>query len=76
MDRKFTRQTLSLKIFLKAIRIHQWSKNLLLLAPLLLAHAYGDFQKLQLVFQGMLAFSLSASAIYLINDLFDLENDR
>jgi 4-hydroxybenzoate polyprenyltransferase/phosphoserine phosphatase len=59
----------------KAIRPHQWAKNVLLLVPLLLAHNLG----LRLAAQVALAFvcfSLTASATYLVNDLLDIEADR
>jgi 4-hydroxybenzoate polyprenyltransferase/phosphoserine phosphatase len=63
------------KAFLKAIRLHQWAKNVLIFVPLLLAHAL----KLSLVLQAILAFfcfSLCASATYIVNDLLDIETDR
>ena len=63
------------KAFLKAIRVHQWAKNVLIFVPLLLAHAL----QLRLVLQAILAFfcfSLCASATYIVNDLLDIETDR
>ena len=60
----------------RALRPHQWVKNLLVLVPLLTAHAYGD----PLAWRGALltfwAFCATASAFYLFNDLLDLEADR
>ena len=58
---------------LRALRPHQWSKNLLLFLPLLAAH---DISHLGAVFLGFLAFCLTASAVYVINDLLDLSVDR
>ena len=58
---------------LKGLRPHQWSKNLLLFLPMLAAH---DLVKLLPVFLGFLAFCLTASAVYVINDLVDLPADR
>lgn len=61
--------------FFKLLRIHQWSKNFLLFLPVFL----GGQLKLSIgliSMQGFLAFSLVASAFYIINDLFDIENDR
>jgi decaprenyl-phosphate phosphoribosyltransferase len=58
------------------LRPAQWTKNFLLLAPLFFAGQV--FQKeawLSLVF-GMIAFSLAASSIYILNDYFDAELDR
>lgn len=58
---------------LKALRPHQWSKNALLFLPLLAAH---DFSALPSVLLGFVAFCLTASAVYVINDLMDLRADR
>lgn len=57
----------------KALRPHQWSKNMLLFLPVLAAH---DLSKIGLVVLGFLAFCLTASAVYVINDLLDLAADR
>ena len=58
---------------LKAIRPHQWSKNMLVFLPLVASH---DFSRIIPVMLGFLAFCLSASAVYVINDLLDLSADR
>jgi len=61
---------------LKAMRPHQWMKNLLIFIPLLATH---HITTAVMVLQSLLAFilfSMSASSGYLINDLLDLENDR
>ncbi|MDC0590729.1 UbiA family prenyltransferase [Gammaproteobacteria bacterium] len=60
---------------IKTIRIHQWVKNLLIFIPTILSlkpfiDLLGD-----LVY-GFFAFSFIASAFYILNDLFDIENDR
>ena len=64
------------KDFLKAVRIHQWTKNLLVFLPLFLSHTYMDLLKITDCFVAFLAFSLCASATYIINDIFDIESDR
>ncbi len=64
------------KGFLKALRIHQWVKNLLLFVPLLAAHKLTDVVAALHGFAAFVAFSLGASCIYILNDLFDLEADR
>lgn len=61
------------RAMLKAMRPHQWSKNGLLLLPMLAAH---DFSNLMAVILGVIAFCLTASAVYVINDLIDLGSDR
>ncbi len=58
---------------LRAMRPHQWSKNLLLFLPMLAAH---DLGAIFLVLLAFIAFSLTASAVYVINDLLDLSADR
>lgn len=61
---------------LKAIRIHQWSKNLLIFLPIILSHR---LTSPSLVINSMIAFfifCLAASTIYIFNDLIDLESDR
>lgn len=60
---------------LSAIRPHQWAKNGLLLLPVLAAHKAGS-AVLVPVSLGVAAFCLTASAIYLCNDILDLPNDR
>lgn len=60
----------------RALRIHQWSKNLLLLVPILSAHQWSEPLRLWPVILGIAAFSLCASSVYLLNDLLDLESDR
>ncbi|MBP8951372.1 MAG: UbiA family prenyltransferase [Armatimonadetes bacterium] len=62
--------------FAKAVRIVQWSKNILLFVPLVLAHRFTDPQRVLHVACAFLAFSLCASAVYLLNDLWDLDADR
>jgi 4-hydroxybenzoate polyprenyltransferase/phosphoserine phosphatase len=58
------------------LRVHQWLKNLLLFVPLLAAHQLGHADALGTVLLAALAFSLCASAVYIGNDLLDLESDR
>jgi len=59
-----------------ALRPHQWVKNLLVLLPLFLAHEWDQLAKLALALVGLAAFSAAASAIYVVNDLLDIEADR
>ncbi len=62
--------------FLKAIRIHQWMKNLLVFVPLLAAHEYTNWQRDQLGLLAFVIFSITASSVYLLNDLVDVPSDR
>ena len=68
-------QSWNVRALLKAIRPHQWVKNILLLMPLLAAHRF-DSGSLLLALLGIVAFSAAASSIYVVNDLVDLEADR
>ena len=61
---------------LRAFRVHQWVKNLLLFVPLLMAHRVMNLGMLSSVLIAFAAFSLCASSSYLFNDLLDLESDR
>lgn len=59
----------------KAIRPHQWVKNVLLILPMIAAHRF-DMATLLPIMLGIVAFSAAASSIYIVNDLLDLEADR
>ncbi len=61
--------------WLRALRPHQWGKNLLVFAPLAAAHETGAGPYLTAA--GMFAaLSVCASGAYLLNDLLDLPHDR
>lgn len=60
----------------RAARPYQWSKNLLLVVPLVLSHQALVRSKLESVVLGLVAFCACASAVYLVNDVMDLRADR
>lgn len=60
---------------LSAMRLHQWVKNLLIVVPLFLAHELSAPLVLAAAL-AFLSFGLCASAVYLLNDMLDLEADR
>jgi 4-hydroxybenzoate polyprenyltransferase/phosphoserine phosphatase len=60
----------------RALRPIQWVKNVLLFVPLLMAHEIGNAQKLLACCLAFVAFSACASAVYVLNDLMDIEADR
>jgi 4-hydroxybenzoate polyprenyltransferase/phosphoserine phosphatase len=66
----------SVRLFSKAIRIHQWLKNLLVLLPLGVSHQWLNPEKLTNSVLAFFAFCACASSIYVLNDLLDLEADR
>lgn len=65
-----------LKNYIKAIRIYQWIKNLLIFVPLITSHSLTSFQLLKEATAAFFAFGFVASSGYLINDLMDLNSDR
>jgi 4-hydroxybenzoate polyprenyltransferase len=68
--------TPSLKSILALIRIHQWSKNILLFLPLIGAHELLNPSFMIKTLVGFFSFSLCASSVYILNDIIDLEEDR
>ncbi len=66
----------SLRNFLYGLRLHQWLKNLLVFLPLLPILGSVTQAMLLAATSMFFAFSLCASAIYIFNDLLDLEADR
>lgn len=73
---RFARQPLKPKELFKAFRVHQWSKNVLIFAPLFLGHVYTHLDSILRAVAGFLILSLLATASYLANDLADLSADR
>lgn len=61
--------------YFQMIRVHQWVKNFLLFLPPLLAHSFDLYIYLKALW-AFLSFSIVASAIYILNDFFDLKSDR
>jgi len=59
-----------------ALRPHQWSKNLLVFAPLAASHNLFRVDLLTTCALAFAAFSLCASASYILNDIFDADADR
>jgi 4-hydroxybenzoate polyprenyltransferase/phosphoserine phosphatase len=74
--RVFPAPGVTLRTFLKAIRVHQWVKNGLVFTVLLASHRVAELQLWPPAICAFLALSLCASAIYVVNDLMDLEADR
>lgn len=72
----FQRKSSSLMVYFKALRIHQWVKNLLIFVPWILDHRFFDFQSFFTALLAFVVFGLVASGTYIINDLFDLDSDR
>jgi 4-hydroxybenzoate polyprenyltransferase len=60
----------------RSLRPSQWAKNLFVLAPLVFGSRLGDAAAVQRALLALLAFCCAASAVYLLNDLRDREEDR
>jgi len=60
----------------RALRPHQWSKNLLVFVPAVASHRYGDPATMLAALAMFVAMGLAASAIYLVNDITDRHADR
>lgn len=57
-------------------RPRQWLKNLALFGPLIFEGAFFVPEKLYLIILGFIIFSVVTSAIYIINDVIDIEKDK
>lgn len=70
------REHFGLISWLRAIRVHQWLKNLLIFVPLITAHLFIEASSVAASAIAFFSFSICASSVYLTNDLFDLSADR
>ncbi|MGH8802157.1 MAG: UbiA family prenyltransferase [Casimicrobiaceae bacterium] len=71
-----TAPTRRLAALVAALRPHHWIKNLLVAVPLVAAHRAAEPTLLRHTTLAFIAFSLVASAAYVLNDLADLDGDR
>jgi 4-hydroxybenzoate polyprenyltransferase len=76
VEREFSSAKSPLKAWAKALRVHQWLKNLLIFVPLLTAFSFSNPSAVVTVLLAFFSFSFAASATYIVNDLSDLESDR
>ena len=60
-----------IKKWIKALRLHQWSKNGLLFLALFMSHRIIELNLFKQAIIAFFSFSLSASAVYILNDLVD-----
>jgi len=72
----FNKTPSSAKDFLSLLRVHQWSKNVLILVPFLLDQRFGDWPATLSIVLAFLAMCLLASMTYIFNDMLDLQADR
>lgn len=65
-----------MKEYLKLLRIKHYIKNILIFVPMFFGGAIFDKDKLFYGGLGFIAFCMISSAIYVLNDLRDIEKDR
>jgi 4-hydroxybenzoate polyprenyltransferase len=70
------RQDSVLRGLIRALRPHQWVKNLLVFVPLICAAAFDSIGSWVAALECFFGFCAIASAIYLLNDITDLASDR
>lgn len=70
------RRPLGPMTLLKAARVHQWAKNALVAVPLVLGGKAFDLHAWAIVAIGFVLLGVLASSTYLLNDLWDIEDDR
>jgi 4-hydroxybenzoate polyprenyltransferase/phosphoserine phosphatase len=75
VERVFDDRPPKVRTWMRALRLHQWAKNVLLGVPILTAHAFNSAAIAETA-AAFIAFGLIASATYLLNDLLDLVSDR
>ncbi|TIV30158.1 MAG: UbiA family prenyltransferase, partial [Mesorhizobium sp.] len=66
----------TLRTYIKMLRMHQWLKNALIAVPMVLSHEYFNPNMIWECLLAFVSFSAVASAIYILNDFFDLALDR
>lgn len=72
----FSRPVNWVKQVAKALRVHQWAKNVLVFVPVVASHQLTNGRLLLQAGLAFLSFSFCASSVYIINDCLDLESDR
>ena len=76
-EKVFPRETVNrARSWVRAMRLHQWAKNVLVFVPAVASHRLLDLDILLSSVIAFLAFGLCASGTYLLNDLLDLDDDR
>ena len=63
-------------ILFKIIRIKQWYKNIVIFLPLVFSLSLLNLDSLYLTIAGFVALGLASSALYIRNDIHDIELDK
>ena len=65
-----------ISILFKIIRIKQWYKNIVIFLPLVFSLSLLNLDSIYLTIVGFIALSLASSALYIRNDILDIEFDK
>ena len=65
-----------LRDYFRLLRPRQWIKNFAIFAAILFSGYLFNTRYLNITFYGFLIFCALSSAIYVINDIFDVEKDK
>jgi len=65
-----------LPILFKILRIKQWYKNIVIFLPLVFSLSLLNLDSLSLTIVGFVALCLASSALYIRNDILDVESDK
>ena len=76
VDRHWPAEGGGVRAWIRALRLHQWLKNLLVFLPLAASHRFTEPGAVVDAVGAFVAFGLCASGVYLLNDLLDLPVDR
>ena len=74
--RSFERPKAGFGAWRKAMRLHQWAKNLLIFVPAVLSMKFTDPATLATCAIALPLLGLMASGAYILNDILDLKADR
>jgi 4-hydroxybenzoate polyprenyltransferase/phosphoserine phosphatase len=76
VEREFAGMPGDWRVWLRALRVHQWLKNVLVFVPLFTSFSFWDLGAVAAALLAFVAFGLMASGTYVFNDLWDLDSDR
>jgi 4-hydroxybenzoate polyprenyltransferase len=65
-----------LGVLLRVLRVHHWTKNLLVFVPLLMAHELNDAGRVVRALLVFASFCFASSTAYIVNDVIDAPHDR
>jgi 4-hydroxybenzoate polyprenyltransferase len=65
-----------LRGLIRTMRPNQWTKNLFVFIPILFDRQLGQFDSLMRVSAAFALYCLMSSAVYVLNDIVDVERDR